>query len=161
MLTLIGCWKTFVSRCRFSLYMIYYLHNSCSGLSMNVGRCLRRKWLNLGIMNGKIFTNRGMLIIDMTLNLSGYALFDRQHSIIFSSGIFFFSNYCWIDCWFGWNVLSGEEERLLVALYCFQGFKGVHSKTFTWIRRSYFSGGWGSEIVKKLRNLNIIYNWLT
>ena len=90
MLTLIGCWKTFVSRCRFSLYMIYYLHNSCSGLSMNVGRCLRRKWLNLGIMNGKIFTNRGMLIIDMTLNLSGYALFDRQHSIIFSSGIFFF-----------------------------------------------------------------------
>ncbi len=41
-------------------------------------------------MNGKIFTNRGMLIIDMTLNLSGYALFDCQHSIIFSSGIFFF-----------------------------------------------------------------------
>ena len=64
----------------------------------------------------------------------------------------------WLLIWF--KCLSGEEERLLVALYCYQGVKGVHSKAFTWIRWSYFSGCWGLKIVKKLWNSNIIHNCL-
>lgn len=58
------------------------------------------------------------------------------------------------------KCLSGEEERLLVALYCYQGVEGVHSKAFSWIRWSYFSGCWGLKIVIKLWNSNIIYNFL-
>lgn len=125
---------------------------------MNVGRCLRRKWLNRGIMSATIFTNVGILIIDMTLSHSGYAL-SELHPILFCSVP---SPFWWIVCWIGWIVLSGAEERLLVALYCYQAFKGIHSKAFTWCRWSYFSGGWGSEMLTNYKiQIYFINVWLS
>lgn len=45
-----------------------------SGLSMNGGRCLRKKSLNHGIMSATIFTRVGTLTTDMIWNHLGYVL---------------------------------------------------------------------------------------
>lgn len=48
---------------------------ACSGHFMNVGRWLRRKWLNLGILKGSKCTRAKILTTDMTWSLSGFAIF--------------------------------------------------------------------------------------
>lgn len=45
----------------------------CSDPSTNGGRCLRKKWLNLGIRNGTVYTRAEILTIDMIWNHSGHA----------------------------------------------------------------------------------------
>lgn len=83
-------------------------------------------------MSATIFTKVGILTIDMTWNHSGYVSITLGRLQLSWTSILL--GLIFSVC------LSGKEEGLLVALYSYQAFEGIHSKAFTWGRWSYFSG---------------------
>jgi len=114
-------------------FMVNLVQTWSSGLSVSGGRCLRKKWLNPGIMNGTI---ANILTIYMTWSFSGYAFLTWNWANSLS-----FIFHLVVGYWYIYLKWLGEEERFLVALCCDKTFEWIHSKTLTRCRWSHISGG--------------------
>jgi hypothetical protein len=125
-------------------FMVNVVQTWSSDLSVNGGRCLRKKWLNPGIRNG---TKAKTLTIDMTWSLLGYAFltwnwaYSSSFIFLLIVGYWYISEMIrWGGKIFGCSLLSQNfwtnsfrNSRMMQMVSYFRWVMGIGHFLMYWI----------------------------